>query len=300
MEMKELEYIIAIAEEGGISRAAQRLYLAQSSLSQFLARCEKDFGTKLFIRTGSGVRPTAAGELFVRNARQMLQHYNRVRDEVKEASEISGGIIRFGISSFRGRYLIPPVLKRFYTEYPTVDIVISEHDSSALMKRIAAGELDLALVAMVPGERRPDELAILQDEVCLVVNQAHPAMEYVHYDYPNRPWVDLKDLEHFEFLLSNRTTVLGKVAYEQFEKHGIKPIAVNANLTAAFSAELACAGLGLAFTYASCTEQRADVEYLSIGKDKCFVDLVLIFPQGGYRNRAIQALEKTIRDYLRY
>ena len=85
MELKELEYIVTIAEEGGISKAAQKLYLAQSSLSQFLSRYESELDVKLFQRTGSGVRPTAAGEVFIRNARQMLQQFERVKTELKEA-----------------------------------------------------------------------------------------------------------------------------------------------------------------------------------------------------------------------
>ena len=81
MELKELEYIVTIAEEGGISKAAQKLYLAQSSLSQFLSRYESELDIKLFQRTGSGVRTTAAGEVFVRNARQMLQQFERMGRE---------------------------------------------------------------------------------------------------------------------------------------------------------------------------------------------------------------------------
>lgn len=298
MELKELEYIVAIAEEGGISRAAQKLYLAQSSLSQYLNRCESELGTKLFIRTAGGVRMTAAGEVYVRNAKQMLQQYHRVRTELKESSAPRSGRISFGVSSFRGRFLIPPVLKRFQNEYPTVDIVISEHDSSVLLKKIAAGELDMALVALKPGQMKEGDVKIMRDEIVIVANRAHPAMEYVHYDYPNRPWVDLRDLSSFEFLLSNRSTVLGSSAYEMFEAHGIKPNAINENLTAAFSAELACQGLGLAFTYASCASQRTDVEYLSLGEDKCYVDLVLCFPPDGYRSRSNRALEKMICDYF--
>ena len=64
MELKELEYIVAVAEERSISKAADRLYLAQSSLSQFVSRYEAELGVKLFKRTSGGVRPTAAGSCF--------------------------------------------------------------------------------------------------------------------------------------------------------------------------------------------------------------------------------------------
>ena len=299
MELKELEYIVAIAEEGRISKAAERLYLAQSSLSQFLQRYEAELGTRLFIRTGSGVRPTPAGEIFIRNARQMLQQYQRTREELKDTGQAARGHIDLGLSSFRGSYLIPGVLEGFRRDYPGIEVHIAEHDSAVLLRKIAASELDMALVALRPGQKKPEDETVLRDEVCLVVNRAHPAMEYVHYGHRGRPWIELEKTGSFEYLLSNRSTVLGNVAEEQFALCGIDPPALNRDLTAAFAKAMACQGLGLAFTYASCVTERSDVEYVSLGREPYYVDLVLYFPPDGYRSRSLLALEKRIRDFYR-
>ncbi|MDY3781606.1 MAG: LysR family transcriptional regulator [Candidatus Faecousia sp.] len=137
MELKELEYIVAVAEERSISKAAERLYMAQSSLSQYVARYEAELGVKLFKRTSGGVKTTAAGELFL----------------------------------------------------------------------------------------------------C-------------------------------------------------------------GNQTASMSAALARRGLGIAFTYRSCIEENRDVIYLSIGKTRCYVNLALIYPQEGYRSRAIRAFEDALYRVL--
>ncbi|MCI6729407.1 MAG: LysR family transcriptional regulator [Candidatus Faecousia sp.] len=304
MELKELEYIVAIAEEGSISRAADRLYMAQSSLSQFLSRYEAELNTKLFLRTAGGVRPTASGELYIKNAKQMLRQYHLVKCELRDMGRPSEGRVEFGISTFRGSYLIPKVLRQFHQEAPAVELVIHEYDSLHLQRKIAAGELDLALVAFRQDrwqERRPDQSQlVMQDEVLLVATREHPVMQYVQVGHggPDRPWVDLSEITHLEFLLSNRSTLLGSVAQQQFELLGIEPRAVNTNLTAPFAAALARQGLGLAFTYRSCIEEYPDVEYLSIGKDRCFVNLVLMYPPEGYRSRAVRALEHTIRRHL--
>lgn len=65
MDLKELNYIVAIADEGSISRAADKLYMAQSSLSRFCFSMKRQLGAKLFVRTARGVRPTSAGEVFI-------------------------------------------------------------------------------------------------------------------------------------------------------------------------------------------------------------------------------------------
>ena len=299
MEFKELEYVLAIAEAGGIGKAAERLYLAQSSLSQFLQRLESELGVRLFVRTGSGVRATPAGEIYVRNARRMLQQYDRVRNELRETQQSNSGQINLGVSSFRGSYLIPAVLRRFQREYPAVNVQIAEHDSAVLLRKIAASELDMALVALRPGQKKPEDVAVLREEVCLVVNRNHPAMEFVHFTPGGRPWIELAHTGRFEYLLSNLSTVLGNVAAEQFRLHGIDPPARNRNLTAAFAQAMACQGMGLAFTYASCVPPRSDAEFVSLGREPYFVDLVLYFPPDGYRSRSNLALEKMIRDFYR-
>lgn len=300
MEIKNLEYIIAIAEEGSVSKAAARLYLAQSSLSQFLARYESELGTKLFIRTASGMRPTNAGDLFIESAKRLVQQYQHLCSELRETEHPKSGHIEFGISSYRGAALFPPILKHFQLEYPSVEIVIHEHDSVVLQKKIAMGELDMALIALRAGQKQPEGTPVMQDEVYLVANRAHPIMEYcqVGNGGPSRPWVDIRDAARFEFLLSNRFTILGSIAQQQFDYYGITPIVVNGNLTAPFAAEMARQGLGLAFTYGSCAVPGEDVVYLSIGKSRCYVDLMLIYPTDGYRSRANLALEDMIRQHI--
>lgn len=296
MELKELEYIVAVAEEGSISRAAERLYLAQSSLSQYLARYESELGVKLFRRTASGVCTTAAGDLFVQNARQMLLQYHQVRKRLTDMDAPMEGKIYFGISTFRGSYIFPKAMHLFRKEAPTVDVVLQEYDSIVLQRKIAAGELDMALVAFREDQWEQQGKLLMKDEVLLVANRQHPVMEYVREGGggPDRPWVELSEIAHMDFLLSSRSAMLGNIAQQMFDELGVKPNYVCGTQTAAMSAALARRGLGIAFTYRSCTEESRDVIYLSIGKKRCYVNLALIYPQEGYRSRAVRAFESAI------
>lgn len=300
MEMKEMEYIIAIAEEGSISRAAERLYMAQSSLSQFLAKYEAELQVKLFMRTASGVRLTYSGEVFVQNARQMLRQYQQMKGELSDIKQLRSGRIEFGISSFRGSYLLPSVLRQFREQYPGVEVVIHEHDSYKLRELLENGRLDMALLALHRNLPAREHAAVMQEEVYIVARQDHPVMAYVHHGDggPKNAWVDFADAAQFEFLLSNRNTVLGGVAMELFGACGKEPIATNTNLTAAFAASMARVGLGLALTYRACAVPKQDVVYLSIGKKRTFVNLVLEYPASGYRSHATRALEELIRKNL--
>ena len=296
MELKELEYIVAVAEEGSISRAAEKLYLAQSSLSQYLSRYEAELGVKLFRRTAGGVRTTAAGDLFLRSARQMLLQYHQMRQQLTDLDAPMEGRIHFGISTFRGSYLFPKAMHLFRQEAPTVDVILHEHDSIVLQRKIAAGELDLALVAFREDQWAQQGKFLMKDEVLLVANRDHPVMEYVREGGggPDRPWVELSEIAHLDFLLSSRSAMLGNIAQSMFDELGIQPRFVCGTQTASMSAALARRGVGIAFTYRSCVEESRDVVYLSIGKNRCYVNLALIYPQEGYRSRAIRAFESAL------
>ncbi|MGI5977584.1 MAG: LysR family transcriptional regulator [Candidatus Limivicinus sp.] len=300
MELKELEYVVVISEEGSISKAAEKLFMAQSSLSQFLKRHETELGVKLFLRTSDGVRPTPSGQIYIQNAKQMLCQYHRLQTRLLDQAAPVECRIDFGISTFRGCYLLPKVLRQFKAEYPAADVILHEHDSSLLQKRIAAGQLDLALVAFRQDQTPKNVKFLMQDEVLLVASRDHPVIGYVREGHggPDRPWVDLAEISHFEFLLSNRSTLLGSVAKQLFDDIGVVPKCVNSNLSAPFAASLARRGMGLAFTYRSCIEESRDVIYISIGEKRYFINLVLMYPPDGCRSRAIRSLEHFMEDSL--
>ncbi len=291
MELQELTYIVTIAEEKSISRAADRLYMAQSSLSQFLQQFEAELGVPIFFRSSHGVRPTESGAFFIEHARQILQHYHWVQKELWDREELQGGSLTLGISSFRGSYLLPPALKQFYTKYPKIHVNIVEQNSMALEESLLGGSLDLALVALPLKRLKCESRFLRHDEVILVANRSHPVMQFaVPKESGDGWWVRLEDAAQFEFILSDYDTILGTISRRQFKEAGLEPLARNTNVTAAFAAAMAREGLGLAFTYRSCAESRPDTAYLSLAPQGIFLELGLIYPPATYRSRAALAL----------
>lgn len=297
MELKELNYILVIAQEQSISKAADRLFMAQSSLSQFLTKFETSMRTKLFVRTTKGVRLTYSGEVFIRYAKHMLQDYHQAENELWDIENLKAGKIEFGISSFRGAYLIPKVLRRFYEAYPNIHVVIHEHNTKELKEMVQQNELDIALLAVFDDDSQLATDKVMQDEIYIVAHGDQPVLQKTHKSR-GRLWVNMKDAAPYKFLLSNEDTVLGNIAVDEFKKCQMPIIAVNRNLTAQFALLMAKEGIGLAFTYKSCALPRDNVYYLSIGKAGRYVNLVLKYPEDGYRSKATKLLGKIIREEL--
>ncbi|HJC67811.1 MAG: LysR family transcriptional regulator [Lachnospiraceae bacterium] len=301
MELKELEYLIAIAEEKSISKAAERLFMAQSSLSQSLHSMEAELGGTLFIRTSSGVRPTESGKIAIEVAQKMLLEYHQLKAKISDTEGLKTGKVTFGVSTFRGGYLLPKVVCDFKKLYPSVQVEIHEANSMALEQQLIEGRVDLALVVLPFAKLKADTRNLLKDEIVLVVPKDHPVCRRVketEKDGVRHCYIDLEDTIEFEYILSDNDTILGDRARKVFAAKGLVPKVCNDNLTAPIAAAMARAGLGLAFTYRSCCEDKDGASYYSIGEEGIYVQLALANPPGRYRSKAAKALEEQLLRYF--
>ena len=305
MEIKELNYLIAIAEEKSISKAADRLYMAQSSLSQFLQTLESSLDSKLFVRTSRGVRLTEAGTIMLKYAYATLAEYHRTQDEIQDLKDLKSGSVILGISGFRGSYLLPPVLNAFKLDYPGIRVQIVEQNSMALEQMLLNGEIDVALLVLPVSDSRIQPTFVMNDEICLIAHENRPIMDFAR-KFPAAsqttsriPWyVNLADAIRYEFFLSDYDTILGREARRVFSKNGLQPITCNESLSALMAAALGAAGHGLAFTYYSSRHYFRDAKFLSLGADGASVGLATALPPGRYHSKAALALQEVLLKVL--
>lgn len=303
MEIKELNYIVAISEEKSISKAAERLFMAQSSLSQFLSRLESELSTKLFVRTSTGVRATEAGRLMIEYAYQQLSEYHRVRDMIQDVDDLNGGRVIMGISTFRGTFLMPPVLNEFRRLYPNIHVIIAEANSMALEQMLIDGTIDIALIIMPAEYLKHDVEFLMHDEICIIAGKNHPVMKFAkpspeHTKSKIPMYINLHDAIEFEFLLSDYDTILGRESRKIFREHDLIPKVYNEKLSAFFAASMGAAGLGLAFTYYCAKDSYPHGEFLSLGEEGTIIDLGVSLAPGRYHSKAAIALMDTMFHVL--
>ncbi|MFI7099716.1 LysR family transcriptional regulator [Streptomyces sp. NPDC050161] len=176
MELQQMRYVVAVAETGGFTRAAERCHVVQSALSHQIARLEKELGAQLFQRTSRSVRLTAAGEAFVPVARQALASAERARAEVEAVAGEVRGQLAVGAISTVSAVDLAQELGAFRTRYPQVRVGLRMEMSDELIEKVRQGALDVAFVGLVPGARvtgvREKELA--RGELVAVVPPGHP------------------------------------------------------------------------------------------------------------------------------
>src|SRR5579884_920467 len=113
MDLQQMRYTIAVAEEGNFTRAAERLYLTQPALSVQVRKLEQELGTPLFVRLGREVALTSAGEAFVAQARRALFEVEQTRRKVAEVCGLRGGRVEVGVLPSVAATVLPGVLTRF-------------------------------------------------------------------------------------------------------------------------------------------------------------------------------------------
>ncbi len=159
-----MRYVVAVAETGGFTRAAERCHVVQSALSHQVARLEKELGARLFERTSRRVRLTAAGEAFLPAARQALEAAERARAEVAAASGQIRGTLTVGSIPTVTAVDLPAILGDFRRRYPQVRIHLRAGASERLVGQVRDGALDAAFLGVPPGFRtqgvRDRELAL--------------------------------------------------------------------------------------------------------------------------------------------
>ncbi|WP_120296340.1 LysR substrate-binding domain-containing protein [Paraburkholderia sp. BL23I1N1] len=168
MDIRQLRYFVNIVDYGSLGKAAEKLYVAQPSLSQQIAKLEDDVGVPLLIRSSQGVRPTAAGQAMYRHARLVLHQMEQLRQEVREGVGAESGTVAIGLPTTMASILAMPVFERVRQRYPGIRLQFFESMSGYLNELLANGRLDLAILFRDTNTPGISALPVLDEELYLM------------------------------------------------------------------------------------------------------------------------------------
>jgi DNA-binding transcriptional LysR family regulator len=177
MELRQLAYFVAIAEERNFTRAARRIPIAQPAISQQIRRLEAELGEQLFLRDRRGITLTPAGQALLPHARTTLQAAEDGRQAVAALGGLLTGRLAVGhVHPLPDRRFLR-LLGAFHHTYPRIELTLLEDQTDALLAALAAGQLDAALIGQGRYDRPPPEVASLlvaREPVVVAVHPTHP------------------------------------------------------------------------------------------------------------------------------
>jgi DNA-binding transcriptional LysR family regulator len=170
MELRQLRYLVALAEERSFTRAAAKVLVAQPALSQQIAKLEAEVGLPLVDRTTRRVAMTEAGELLVDHARRVLKQVEVAQEDLADLAGLRGGRLTLGTTQTVGALDLSALLAEFHRRHPDVDLVVREDLSVSLARALRADELDLAFISLPEGPRAEGlDLQVLTREQLVAV-----------------------------------------------------------------------------------------------------------------------------------
>lgn len=271
MDLKYLNYILAIASEETISKAAKKLYISQPNLSMYLAKLEKEIGVPLFWRSENRYIPTSAGKQYIEAARNILEISDGTDFKLNEHRELRKGVVRIGMAADVQRSLIPLVLPLWRQIYPGFRFRLSEISAQQAQIMLVKKQIDLAVYQ--GGEIR-EELhyrPLTREDFLVVVPKTfglggcgEPEDNMVH------PHLPVRYLEKLPIVMQSGGRLKEK-AEQFFYANGIKPNVVVETGSVISANKLSNAGVGCSFitNMVSILDQR----------DLCYTDIFSVEPR---------------------
>lgn len=176
MLLPNCEYFIAIVECGSLTKAAEKLYISQPSLSQYLKRLETNLGVELFDHSTSPLRLTFTGERYYQYVLQLMKLDENIRKEFQDIKNEEHGRLRLGIALWRGACLLPDVFPYFHERYPGIHIELTESSSSQLENALINDKIDLAVMNL-PHNLNYNKLTcetVFEEPILLAAPSGHP------------------------------------------------------------------------------------------------------------------------------
>ena len=252
MELRQLEYLVAVAEEGNFTRAAERVRISQPGISAQIRQLEKDLGAELIDRSGRTATLTVAGEAALEHARAALAATTAIRQAVDGVSALVRGRLAIGMVTACTVTPLFDALATFHSRYPGVEIALIEGTSDRLIDQVHSGDLDLALTgtagAPPPGLQ---SLPIISEGLVAAVPpghplDGHPPVEQSVASHPPARRTSLAAVAAHPIICLPEGTGIRTVFDQACAAAGLRPeIALQASAPDAV-ADLAIRGLGVA------------------------------------------------------
>jgi LysR family cyn operon transcriptional activator len=204
MLLRHLRYLLAVADNGGFTRAAEALHVSQPTLSQQIRQLEETLGVSLFDRTSRTVKPTDAGEAYIECARRVLVELEAGKRALHDVKDLSRGSLRLAMTPTFMAYLVGPLVRDYMARYPNIHLQIFELSMADIEAGLADDSLDIAIAFDQVRNAEIESLPAFTETLGLMVGRVHPL-------YESQVALSAEDVAQLEFALAKITP---KVAIE--------------------------------------------------------------------------------------
>lgn len=304
MNLKQLRYALVLYDTGSFSQAAEVLGISQPSLSQYINKIEKSLDVRLFDRSGSDIRLTDAGKIYLEAGRKILDIERQMQNKFCDLRNNEYGSVVVGISPHRCFCVGPYLVKRFKEKYPGMHLVLDERSGRDLLDSAETGCFDLCLAVLPVDEhifsyepvyREEAVIAVPNNtELCRKLNEAAEVMEN-----RKRPAVDIQMINGADFAILADGMPMQIILNNVCRDYGIELNKVVECRSLEALEAMVSAGICSALIPSYLTEykiKQSAVTCFSIKQDVPSREIVAIYPKGQYLSKPVADLIDILKE----
>jgi Transcriptional regulator len=293
MDLKQLEYIVQIANEKNITKAAEKLFITQSALNQQLLKLEKELGSPLFYRSRTNWHLTEVGEIYIETAKEILKMKKETYNRINDLINMKNSHLSIGLTPERGISMFASVYPEFHKLHPNVivePVELSVREQEAMIDR---RELDVGFLTLSDDMQKNDNVytSILTENIIVAIPSNHPLAKYGSKYGDSLKDIDLSLFKEEDFVLISKGSTIRKAVDPLFQAAGFSPkllFETRSCKTLIYMVEKNLCCTILPEHYAINSEE---IVYFSL-PEKPTLRLVAMYKKGGY-------LSKATEDFIR-
>jgi len=223
MLLRHLRYLLAVADHGGFTRAAEALHVSQPTLSQQIRQLEETLGVSLFDRTSRTVKPTDAGEAYIECARRVLVELEAGKRALHDVKDLSRGTLRLAMTPTFMAYLVGPLVRDYVARFPNIHLEIFERSMDDIEAGLADDSLDIAIAFDQVRNADIEAIPAFTETLGLMVGRDHPL-------YERQDALSAQEVAQLEFALLTPDYITRTCIDEYFTQAHITPkVAIEVN-----------------------------------------------------------------------
>ncbi|MBP3209117.1 MAG: LysR family transcriptional regulator [Oscillospiraceae bacterium] len=291
MDIRELQYIVAISQTKSITRAAHDLFISQPALHKTLRKVEAELGTELFFRRGNELLPTEAGLLVLKYARDILAGMDSLKENVAAMRNLKMGNVSIGLPSIVAAMFFAPILTSFKKKYPGIHVNSVESGGVKLGEMVAREKLDMAVIMRPVEINTLNEIPILRDHIAIGVLPDHP--------YANYGEISLKMLEGKEIVTFNDSFSVREKLDSKLRAADVHPIILWEGYNTSYLYSLAALSNSMLILPRPMIDLHNTDDMKTIMFEKEFPwELTIVFRKNSYMSAPAKTFMKYVQDYF--
>lgn len=255
MFFKNYEYFLTIVEEGSVTRAAEKLFISQPSLSKYLTRLEKNLDIALFDHSSSPLKLSPAGERYYTYVKRILTMDKQLSKEFEELKRTDSGKVSVGAGPWIASVILPDIMPALKNIYPHITLEAYDGTDEYLFNLIENDKLDIAIMYMPDRRKNIVCHTFASERILLVANIHHPILKTLNMAAPFDPDhlqnFDVRYLENEQFILQKPGQSLNFLGHEIFKSCEIHPEHIFDAPSCATALNLVSVGMGFSFLFES-------------------------------------------------